>query len=235
MSNPMTQLQRGYRVALGLSVVGFYFITSWLLEDPANPGSSFKFFLCGIVGMLCAYIIVLSTQYYTDYEYRPVQSIAEASTTGHGTNIIVGISVGMKATFVPSITVACAVLTAYHLGASTGEPLISFCCHEIFATLIFPSSFCMEGIGDGRNAGLFGTAVATMGELDTAQCHVPRFCLICTHLCLRCVISKVCLVTQCTSCQVSSNTLCLRQSESNATSNLSSFCINSEQLWTHRG
>lgn len=142
-SNPMIQLQKGYRVALGLSVVGFYFITAWLLEDPSSPGSSFRFFLCGIVGMICAYIIVLSTQYYTDYEYRPVQSIAEASTTGHGTNIIVGISVGMKATFVPTIAVACAVLAAYHLGASTG-------------------------IGDGRNSGLFGTAVATMGMLSNA-------------------------------------------------------------------
>lgn len=95
-SNPMKQLQKGYRVALSLSVVGFYIITRWLLEDPTNPGSSFKYFLCGIVGMVCAYIIVLSTQYFTDYEYSPVQSISEASTTGHGTNIIVGISVGMK-------------------------------------------------------------------------------------------------------------------------------------------
>lgn len=142
-SDPMVQLQRGYSAALGLSVVGFYFITAWLLEDPASPGSAFKFFGCGVVGMVCAYVIVLSTQYYTDYKYRPVQSIAEASTTGHGTNIIVGISVGMKATFVPTIAVACAVLTAYHLGASTG-------------------------IGDGRNAGLFGTAVATMGMLSNA-------------------------------------------------------------------
>merc|ERR1719491_1790178 len=143
-SNPMIQLQKGYRVALLLSVVEFYIITSLLLEDPSNPGSSFKFFLCGVVGMACAYIIVLSTQYYTDYEYGPVQSIAEASTTGHGTNIIVGISVGMKATFIPTVAVAISVLTAYHLGASTG-------------------------IGTtGKNAGLFGTAVATMGMLSNA-------------------------------------------------------------------
>ena len=142
-NNPMIQLQKGYRVALTLSIIGFYIITRWLLEDPNNPGSSFKFFLCGIVGMVCAYIIVLSTQYYTDYEYRPVQDIAEASTTGHGTNIIVGISIGMKATFIPTITVAVAVLTAYHLGSSTG-------------------------IGEGNNAGLFGTAVATMGMLSNA-------------------------------------------------------------------
>jgi len=141
--NPMIQLQKGYRVALALSVVGFYIITRWLLEDPSNPGSAFKFFLCGIVGMVCAYVIVLSTQYYTDYEYKPVQSIAEASTTGHGTNIIVGISIGMKATLIPTITVAIAVLAAFHIGSSTG-------------------------IGDGHNAGLFGTAVATMGMLSNA-------------------------------------------------------------------
>jgi H+-translocating diphosphatase len=83
------------------------------------------------------------SQYYTDYAYRPVQSIAEASTTGHGTNIIVGVSVGMKATVIPTITVAAAVLTAYHLGAATN-------------------------IGTGRNSGLFGTAVATMGMLSNA-------------------------------------------------------------------
>merc|ERR1711862_838070 len=100
-------------------------------------------FLCGVTGMGCAYVIVLSTQYYTDYAYHQVQSISEASTTGHGTNIIVGISVGMKATFIPTVTVAVAVLAAYHLGASTG-------------------------IGTGRNAGLFGTAVATMGMLSNA-------------------------------------------------------------------
>jgi H(+)-translocating pyrophosphatase len=141
-SDPMKALSRGYRVALLSSVGGFYIITHWLLNVPGTD-SAFKFFLCGIVGMACAYIIVLSTQYYTDYAYRPVQSIAEASSTGHGTNIIVGVSVGMKATFIPTITVAVAVLSAYHLGASTG-------------------------IGDARNAGLFGTAVATMGMLSNA-------------------------------------------------------------------
>jgi len=144
-SDPMKALQKGYRVALGLSVAGFYVITHWLLNDPNNPGSAMKFFWCGIVGMICAYIIVLSTQYYTDYAYSPVQSIAEASTTGHGTNIIVGVSVGMKATFIPTVTVAVAVLLAYHLGSSTNM-----------------------GDDSGRNAGLFGTAVATMGMLSNA-------------------------------------------------------------------
>lgn len=144
-TNPMVALQKGYRIALLGSVVGFLLITRWLLHP-----APFRFFLCGIVGMVCAYIIVLSTQYYTDYEYPngPVQSIAEASTTGHGTNIIVGISVGMKATFVPTITVAIAVLCAYHLGSSTFENNAS---NNV-----------------SKNAGLFGTAVATMGMLSNA-------------------------------------------------------------------
>ena len=141
--DPMQALQRGYRVALGLSVIGFFIITQWLLSVPGQPGVAFKYFLCGVVGMVCAYIIVYSTQYYTDYAYAPVRSIAEASTTGHGTNIIVGVSVGMKSTLIPTVTVAVAVLMAYHLGASTG-------------------------LGSGRNAGLFGTAVATMGMLSNA-------------------------------------------------------------------
>jgi len=142
-ADPMKALSRGYRVALGSSVVGFYIITHWLLRHPDNPSAAMNFFWCGIVGMICAYVIVLSTQYFTDYAYHPVQSISEASTTGHGTNIIVGVSVGFKATLIPTITVAIAVLTAYHLGASTG-------------------------ISTGRNAGLFGTAVATMGMLSNA-------------------------------------------------------------------
>jgi H+-translocating diphosphatase len=61
-ADPMKALQRGYRVALLLSVVGFYIITHVLLHVPESPGASFNFFLCGLVGMACAYIIVLSTQ-----------------------------------------------------------------------------------------------------------------------------------------------------------------------------
>jgi inorganic pyrophosphatase len=75
-----------------------------------------------------------------------VQSIAEASTTGHGTNIIVGFSVGMQSTMIPTVIISIAVLTAFHLGKATG-------------------------LGDGHNAGLFGTAVATMGMLSTA-CYI---------------------------------------------------------------
>jgi Inorganic H+ pyrophosphatase len=68
-ADPMKALQRGYRVALVLSVIGFYIITHLLLHVPESPGASFNFFLCGIVGMACAYIIVLSTQVCTTCQY----------------------------------------------------------------------------------------------------------------------------------------------------------------------
>ncbi|GMH59307.1 hypothetical protein TL16_g02803, partial [Triparma laevis f. inornata] len=145
-TDPMLQLQKGYKVAVGLSIIGLLIITRWLLAVEGIPYVWFYYFLAGLTGMACAYGIVLSTQYYTDYAYAPVKSIAEASTTGHGTNIITGVAVGMRSTFIPTIIISISVLVAYHLGKNSGLP-------------------------DGRDAGLFGTAVATMGMLSTA-CYI---------------------------------------------------------------
>jgi len=93
--------------------------------------------------MITSYVFVATTNYYTDYKYSPVQEIAAASTTGHGTNIITGISLGLKATAIPSLAASLAVVTTFHLGRTSG-------------------------LGAGRNAGLLGTAVGTMGMLSSA-------------------------------------------------------------------
>jgi len=144
--NPMDGLTAGYRITFALAFVGFGIATRVLLHVDTHPEAWLHFFGCGIVGMITGFIFILSTQYFTDYAYYPVRSIAEASTTGHGTNIITGVAVGLKSTVVPVVTVSIAVLVAYHLGASTG-------------------------LGSGHNAGLFGTAVATMGMLSSA-CYI---------------------------------------------------------------
>jgi len=141
--SPMDQLIKGYRISFGMALLGFFFTTKWLLSVDGVPNAWLHFFGCGCVGMTVAYIFIRSTQYYTDYAYRPVQSIAEASITGHGTNIITGFSVGMKSTVIPVFTVSAGVLLAYHLGKTSG-------------------------VGEGHHAGLFGTAVATMGMLSSA-------------------------------------------------------------------
>jgi K(+)-stimulated pyrophosphate-energized sodium pump len=105
-----------------------------------GPEYYFNFFLCGLIGVLTSAAFVLLTIYYTDYKYRPVLSIAKASQTGPATNIISGVAVGMESTGYPVLVIAAAIVGAYFLGSSSGL----------------------------EHAGLFGTAVATMGMLATA-------------------------------------------------------------------
>lgn len=85
------------------------------------------------------------TQYYTDYNYGPVQSIAKSSVTGHATNIITGLSVGLESTGLPVIVICCAILTSVYLGESAG-------------------------LTDSKGkvlGGLYATAVATMGMFSS--------------------------------------------------------------------
>ena len=138
--DPMEALNRGYYVAVTLAMIGFAVATYWLLNSPAAPNAWWHFFLCGVLGVLTSVAFVYITEYYTEYRFRPVQSIAEASVTGPATNIIAGIGVGFECTWMPSVVMGAALLAAYWLGESSGLP----------------------------HAGLFGTAVATMGMLATA-------------------------------------------------------------------
>jgi K(+)-stimulated pyrophosphate-energized sodium pump len=142
--DPMQALNRGYYYAVVLAMVAFGGATYWLLNPPGAPDAWWHFFLCGIVGVLTSVAFVYITQYYTEYKYRPVQSIAEASKTGPATNIIAGVGVGLECTWMPTLVMGAALLGSYFLGQSA-----------------FPASSGMHG-------GLFGTAVATMGMLATA-------------------------------------------------------------------
>src|SRR5438094_461159 len=138
--DPMQALNRGYYVAALLAVGGFAAATRWLLHAPEQPGAWLRFFLCGLVGIATSQAFVYITQYYTEYRYRPVREIAEAAQTGPATTIITGMAVAFECTAVPTIVISLAILVSYFLGRSTGI----------------------------ANAGLFGTAVATMGMLATA-------------------------------------------------------------------
>ena len=131
--DPMNALNRGYYITSALAMVGFFIASRWLL----GPQYYFNFFLCGVIGVLMSIAFVFITQYYTEYQYRPVRSIAEASQTGPATNIISGIAVGMESTGFPILVIAIAIVSSYFLGQNSGL----------------------------AEAGLFGTAVATMGML----------------------------------------------------------------------
>eukprot|EP00928_Gymnodinium_smaydae_P044686 TRINITY_DN29808_c0_g2_i1.p1 TRINITY_DN29808_c0_g2~~TRINITY_DN29808_c0_g2_i1.p1 ORF type:complete len:864 (+),score=226.04 TRINITY_DN29808_c0_g2_i1:92-2593(+) len=144
--DPLQVLKGGYKVAMALAFVGFGLSTWFLLSTEKAPDAWWHFFLCGVVGMCTGYASVLVTQYYTDYIYRPVLSIVEASTTGHATNIISGLAVGMESVFAPATIISIAILLAYWLGRTSG--LVDESGHAV--------------------GGLFGTAVATMGMLSSA-------------------------------------------------------------------
>jgi K(+)-stimulated pyrophosphate-energized sodium pump len=144
--DPMESLTRGYYIAAFLALVGFVAASYFLLGPPTTaryPLAWINFSMCGFIGLLTSLIFVYITQYYTEYRYRPVRDIAEASKTGAATNIITGMAVGFECTALPALAVAVAILTSYKLGELSGLP-------------------------QGANPGLFGIAVATMGMLGTA-------------------------------------------------------------------
>jgi K(+)-stimulated pyrophosphate-energized sodium pump len=148
--DPMHALNRGYYVTAFLAICGFFGATYWLLasDAAATHDAWWKYFLCGMIGVVTSIAFVFITQYYTEYKYRPVQFIAEQSKTGPATNIIAGISVGFECTLLSVLAISAAIISSYMIG-----------------NWAVPTPAGMSWTAGG---GLFGTGVATMGMLATA-------------------------------------------------------------------
>ena len=111
----MKALYKGLIVAGVLSAIGFYFVTQQMIVANAMP-----VFYCALIGLALTAAMVVITEYYTATEYAPVQQVAKASETGHGTNVIAGLAVSMKSTALPVLAVAAAIYGCYTLAGLFG-------------------------------------------------------------------------------------------------------------------
>jgi K(+)-stimulated pyrophosphate-energized sodium pump len=119
-NNIMKALYRGLLVTGGLSVVAIFFVillfvglTTPLTLIAGGATNGLMLFVCCIVGLVVTGLIVVITEYYTSTEYRPVRSIAQSSTTGHGTNVIQGLAMSMESTALPVLVICVGIIAAY--------------------------------------------------------------------------------------------------------------------------
>jgi len=115
----MSALYTGLWWAAGLSLIGFAVITWEVLPEPMHV----PMMGATVVGIVLTGLMVYITEYYTGTDFKPVQHVAQASTTGHGTNIIAGLGVSMKSTAYPVLSVCVAILVSYWLGSMCGAGL----------------------------------------------------------------------------------------------------------------
>jgi K(+)-stimulated pyrophosphate-energized sodium pump len=119
----MGALYKGFIATAVLSLAGVALVTAQLIGFGPLPGASYtglNLYMCGVVGLAVTGLIIWITEYYTGTNFRPVQSIAKASITGHGTNIIQGLAISLEATALPTLVIIAGILTTYALAGLFG-------------------------------------------------------------------------------------------------------------------
>ena len=117
--NIMGALYKGLAVSGILAAAGFYPVTSWLMGDNGKY-TVWELYIPALVGLVVTAALVVITEYYTSTEYKPVKSIAKASESGHGTNIIQGLAVSLRATALPLLVIAGGILLSFHFAGLYG-------------------------------------------------------------------------------------------------------------------
>ena len=149
--DPMKALNRGYFVTTAIAMAGLFFACMFMLRNEGAPSAHYWFFGCALVGVAASFLFVWITEYYTETRYRPVKQIAESCETGPATTIISGLAVGLECTFYPVVVISGAILASFWMGIRALEPLVE-----------------TGAVAHAHSAGLYGTAVATIGMLSSA-------------------------------------------------------------------
>jgi len=118
--NIMGALYKGLITAGVIAAASFYPITKALMSDNGTEYSVMDLFICSLVGLVVTAFLVVITEYFTSTKYSPVKSIAKASLSGHGTNVIQGLAISMKSTAFPLITIVLGILVTYNFGGLYG-------------------------------------------------------------------------------------------------------------------
>ena len=122
----MGALYKGFIAAAVLSLGGVYLVTYQLLGMEIvytvgdNSFTGMDLYWCGVVGLAVTALIIVVTEYYTGVDYRPVRSVAQASVTGHGTNVIQGLAVSLESTALPALIIVVGILTTYSFAGLFG-------------------------------------------------------------------------------------------------------------------
>ncbi len=122
----MGALYKGFIAAAILSLIALYFVTDHVIgldTQRVIEGQTFTgmdLYLCGIVGLVITGLIIWITEYYTGTGFRPVQSVAKASETGHGTNVIQGLAVSLESTALPALVIVIGIIATYNLAGLFG-------------------------------------------------------------------------------------------------------------------
>jgi K(+)-stimulated pyrophosphate-energized sodium pump len=136
----MSALYRGLGVSGILGAILFYFVTQKYLSGVEAMNAT-KIFLAGAVGLAVALGIFIITEYYTSKKYRPVQEIAKSATTGHGTNIITGLAMGMEATALPALLIVGGIIASFYFAGIYGVAVAAMALLSLTGIIVAIDAF----------------------------------------------------------------------------------------------